>query len=361
MPRNGAGVYARAVSAYVYNTVIDQAAVNSEMTDIASALTASIAKDGQTTPTANLPMGTYRHTGVGNASARTDYAAAGQVQDGLLSWVDGGGTADAITATYAPAITALVNGQLCFVRATAANATATPTFSPSGLTARTIVKEGGNALVAGSIRGDGHELILRYDLANTRWELLNPRIVPGVEVQAYDAELAAIAGLTSAANKVPRFTGSGAADLLDFKDEDNMASDSATAVPSQQSVKAYVDTSISAIPTTGWLTAGTVLTKNPIAFNSTTTQAHGLSARPKLFNIALECLTAEQGYSVGDIINYGDGTGGGGNYGIGVLSNTTNTTLLISGALAIMHKTSYTGVALTAANWKIIITPYSIS
>ena len=29
--------------------------------------------------------------------------------------------------------------------------------------------------------------------------------------------------------------------MLDFKDEDNMASDSATAVPSQQSVKAYVD------------------------------------------------------------------------------------------------------------------------
>jgi hypothetical protein len=66
----------------------------------------------------------------------------------------------------------------------------------------------------------------------------------GSTVQAYDAELAALAGLTSAANKVPYFTGAGTAGVLDFKDEDNMASDSATAVPSQQSVKAYVDAEV---------------------------------------------------------------------------------------------------------------------
>lgn len=197
MAFNGSGLFnidstGQPVSA---NTLIESADFNALTADLATGLSNCITKDGQQTVTANLPMATYRHTGVGNAVARTDYAAAGQVQDGKLNWVDGGGTADAITATYSPAITALVDGQLCFVRATAANATTTPTFAPNGLTARTIVKKGGAALVAGDIVADGHELILRYDLTNTRWELLNPG--------AYAASGAATSsGLTMATSRL---------------------------------------------------------------------------------------------------------------------------------------------------------------
>lgn len=187
MSWNGSGLFnidstGQPVSA---NTLIESADFNALTADLATGLSNCVTKDGQQTVTANLPMATYRHTGVGNASARTDYAAAGQVQDGKLNWVDGGGTADAITATYSPAITALVDGQLCCVRATAANATTTPTFAPSGLTARTIVKKGGAALVAGDIVADGHELILRYDLANTRWELMNPGAYAGTGANTF--------------------------------------------------------------------------------------------------------------------------------------------------------------------------------
>lgn len=177
MPFNGSGVFTR-----VYNWVNDAAGgipitasrVDTEDTGFATGLSNVICKDGQTTVTANLPMGAFRHTGVGNAVARTDYAAAGQIQDGGLTWVVAGGTADVITATYSPALTALVDGMELSFRASAANATTTPTFSPNGLTAHTITKTGGVAVAVGDIPGALAESKIRYNLANTRWELVNP-------------------------------------------------------------------------------------------------------------------------------------------------------------------------------------------
>lgn len=174
MAYNGSGTFVR-----LYNWVNDKAAnikvradrMDAEMDGMATALSTCITKDGQTTVTANLPMANFKHTGVANGSARTDYAAVGQTQDSKLNWVAAGGTVDAITATYSPAITALVDGQECCIRTSGTNVSTTPTFAPNGLTARTIVKNGGTALVASDLP---LEAILRYNLANTRWELLNP-------------------------------------------------------------------------------------------------------------------------------------------------------------------------------------------
>jgi hypothetical protein len=257
MAYQGDGNFARPVSDYVFDTVISETDVNAEMDGIATGLSNAVTRDGQSPATANLPMATFKHTGVGAGSARTDYAQLGQTQDGKVNWVDGGGTADAITAAYSPPLTALVDGQECHVRATAANATTTPTFSPNGLTARTIVKSGGSALVAGDIAGDGHELDLRYDLANTRWELLNPAVPAANSAATTDAagivELATTAETQTGTDTARAVTPDGLHDMTSltgagwFLDQDDLSGDDATKVASQQSIKAYVDAQVAAI------------------------------------------------------------------------------------------------------------------
>lgn len=84
-----------------------------------------------------------------------------------------GGTVDAITATFSPAIT-LTDRQKCCVICAGANTSATPTFAPDGLAAHTITTNGGQALAAGSIPAAGFVAILEYNAAGTRWELMNP-------------------------------------------------------------------------------------------------------------------------------------------------------------------------------------------
>lgn len=131
-----------------------------------------------------------------------------------------------------------------------------PTADAADLLAGT---EGGKVItpdVLGPVTAAGKALLSAANAGAQRAAL---DLEPGTDVQAYDADLAALAGLTSAANKIPYFTGSATAGLLDFKDEDTMLSDSATAVPSQQSVKAAINTfraetvaAASALNLSGW-------------------------------------------------------------------------------------------------------------
>jgi microcystin-dependent protein len=141
-----------------------------------------LTRDGQGSATANLPMNGNKHTGAANGTASTDYATFGQLQaalsEGLTNWVTAAGTSDAITATYDPAISLLTDGQICYFRATAANLTTTPTFNPNALGALTITKNGGQALAVGDICGNLNEVAIRYNIAHTRWELLNPPSTP---------------------------------------------------------------------------------------------------------------------------------------------------------------------------------------
>lgn len=56
MPRNGSGAYSLPEAAFIPNTPISSAAVNSDFSDIAAAITASLARDGQGGMLAVLPL-----------------------------------------------------------------------------------------------------------------------------------------------------------------------------------------------------------------------------------------------------------------------------------------------------------------
>lgn len=88
MPRNGSGNFSFPATTWdpavtgVTATVNDW---NTREADLASAISGSVAADGQTPMTGNLPMGGNRVTGAAAAAATTDLATFGQVGWVLLS------------------------------------------------------------------------------------------------------------------------------------------------------------------------------------------------------------------------------------------------------------------------------------
>jgi len=80
MSRNGSGTYTLpAGNPVVTGTTISSTWANNTLSDIATALTGSLAADGQTTATGPLNMGTQKINNLGTGTAPTDAAVVSQV------------------------------------------------------------------------------------------------------------------------------------------------------------------------------------------------------------------------------------------------------------------------------------------
>lgn len=98
-----------------------------------------------------------------------------------------GGTADVITVTVAPVIT-LADQTVIIVLSVGANTVTTPTLNVGGLGAKTVTARGGAALAVGDTGPVLYAMQLEYNLANTRWELMNPAKVISADIAGVIAE-----------------------------------------------------------------------------------------------------------------------------------------------------------------------------
>jgi hypothetical protein len=95
-------------------------------------------------------MGGYITTNVGNATLRTHYASAGQVQDSVFEYLTSVSGTNVITATAALGMSAYATGQVFRFIASGTNTGAT-TININAIGAKAVTKRGANALGAGDI------------------------------------------------------------------------------------------------------------------------------------------------------------------------------------------------------------------
>jgi hypothetical protein len=171
MSFNGSGTFQvnSAGQPVVTGTVISSTAFNALTADLATGLSTCVTKDGQTNPTANLPMAGYKLTGLGNGSAATDSAALGQVQSNTVSLINSISGTNTITGSLSPALAAYATGQMFWFVAAGDN-TGAVTLNINSLGAKSVTKFGSTALSAGEIKS-GQTVVVVYD--GTRFQTIS--------------------------------------------------------------------------------------------------------------------------------------------------------------------------------------------
>ena len=170
MAYNGSGTFLinSAGQPVVANTVISATTFNALTADLANGLSTAITKDGQTTPTANIPMGGFKITNLANGTAATDAATVAQIQSNGAALVTVTGT-DTLVGTLTPALTTYVTGAVYYFIAPATN-TGAVTLNIDTLGAKSVTRDGTTALVAGDLVS-GEMVAVVYD--GTRFQLIS--------------------------------------------------------------------------------------------------------------------------------------------------------------------------------------------
>jgi hypothetical protein len=179
MSYNGNGVFNinTAGQPVVAGTVISSTAFNALTADLAGGLSTAITKDGQTTPTANIPLGGFKLTNVGAGTLSNDAVRVSQLQAGNANLLSVSG-ADTIVASSNPALTTYTAGN-AFNFVVATTNTSAVTINIDGLGAKAITKSGTTALSAGDLVA-GTMIYIVYD--GTRFQQVYSNVFDNINV-----------------------------------------------------------------------------------------------------------------------------------------------------------------------------------
>ena len=148
-------------SAAVNGNVISPTVWNALLADLQTALTTCMLKDGSQTIAANLPMASFKITGLGSGTAYADACTVGQQLGMAGIYCTVGGTVDVITLTPTVTWTSYAAGQAVMFHTSGANTT-NVTLNVSGLGAKALTKNGTTAL-SGADLPSGSLVFAVYD------------------------------------------------------------------------------------------------------------------------------------------------------------------------------------------------------
>jgi len=159
-------------------------AMDEEIDDIASAMTLPLLKDGQNTPTANLPMGGFIHTNVGAPSSATNYMRPRDFIGNVPIYMEDAETSvDNISVSAAYFTTASANlspiaGTKVIIKMGSNKGSAPAIHLNTGdgnPHSATVALQNASALYSGAILSGGiYEFI--FASAASIWQLMNPSI-----------------------------------------------------------------------------------------------------------------------------------------------------------------------------------------
>lgn len=391
---NGSGTFSitYAGNPVVTGTTISSTWANGTLGEVATGLTTCLTKDGQNSATANLPMGGFKHTNVANGSARTDYAALGQVQDSAATYLTGVAGTDTITASVT-GLAAYAAGQVFRFISAGAN-TGAVTLNVNALGAKAVTKQGTTALVANDI-ASGVTVEVIYD--GTRFQVVN--ITGTVTLVA-----ATLATLTVEGNATVGNTTTNGARILTVSNANagSSASAAVTATSDAGSISTIIGSTAQGaasvivssaagglsiytsgatslqigtnntpgrltIDSAGAVNAAVSMSENStrvysrnssytgtsaITSNTVHTFAHSLGAAPSLIRVTIECTSNDNGYVVGDVIDIiANSTGT--TQMVNTYSDATNVYVIVKNGISAVNPTSVGSAiaGLTMANW----------